>query len=341
MIDKKKMLLPLSALLIIPFMGVGLIGTANAATTPGAMVAHHTMQWGKGGQLRGGKGFGGVFGTVTAVNGSTITLTGKNNTTYTVDASTATISKAPTSIGTQPTTITIANIAIGDTLMVQGTVSGTAVAAKNIMDGKMPIPPKPAAVGTVTAINGSVITLTGGGKNNITYTIDASNATITKMAAPTAGQRPTTTTITLSGIAVGDTLMVQGTATGTSVVATSINDSHFMGKGGFGRTNGLGKLGVGGTVTAVNGSTITLAGKNNTTYTVDASSATIKKISAATVAGTKPTIADITVAQVASGDTLMIEGTVNGTAVTAKTIFDGTMPQRGPRPQHFGTQTAR
>lgn len=69
----------------------------------------------------------GVQGTVTAVSGNTVTLTGADGKTYAVDASDATIAKM--------ITITVGQIAVGDTLGVHGTVSGTNVEAKHIMDG--------------------------------------------------------------------------------------------------------------------------------------------------------------------------------------------------------------
>ncbi len=71
-------------------------------------------------------------------------------TTYTVDATNAKISKISTSTPPSltndpsmdatssrpmPTTISIAQIQVGDRVMIQGTVSGTSVSATNIMDG--------------------------------------------------------------------------------------------------------------------------------------------------------------------------------------------------------------
>ena len=73
--------------------------------------------------MRGGMGMG-ANGTVTAVNGNTITLTGKNNTTYTINASGATVKAVTDS--------SVGNIKVGDTLSVQGSASGTTVTATNI-----------------------------------------------------------------------------------------------------------------------------------------------------------------------------------------------------------------
>lgn len=184
----------------------------------------------------------GVFGTVSAVNGTTLTVTSKGfgqnatATTYTVDASNATVTKggAP---GTTPTTIPVSSIAIGDMVMVAGTVSGTSVTATTIRDG-MPqgmgrgagmkggwgkngsttpsnLPQgngQPVVGGAVTAISGDSITITN--TSNVTYTIDATNATVTKG----------NTTSSLSNIAVGDNLVVQGTVNGNAVTASSIID---------------------------------------------------------------------------------------------------------------------
>lgn len=76
----------------------------------------------------------GVFGTVTAIDGSSITVQsrgfGQNaqQTTYAIDASSATITK-------NNATASLSNIAVGDTVMIQGTITGTNVAAATIRDG--------------------------------------------------------------------------------------------------------------------------------------------------------------------------------------------------------------
>lgn len=76
-----------------------------------------------------GRGFSGVFGKVTAINGTTITITdNRNNTTYTVNASNATVTK-------NGAASSISGIAAGDTIVVQGTTSGSSVTATKISDG--------------------------------------------------------------------------------------------------------------------------------------------------------------------------------------------------------------
>lgn len=195
-----------------------------------------------------------VFGTVSAINGDTLTVTSKMGgprgangsststaapvtTTYTVDATNATVFK-------NNATSSLSSVAVNDTVMVMGTVSGTSVTATTIRDGVMPMMGgrgkgfgpggpngtstmqmhpagasiqgngEPVVGGNVTAINGSTLTvLTAQG--NISYSVDASSATVDKGNA----------TSSLSAIAVGDNVTVQGAVNGTSVTASSIIDS--------------------------------------------------------------------------------------------------------------------
>jgi len=167
---------------------------------------------------------------------------------------------------------------------------------------------RPGVIGTVSAISGNTITVSGKqGFNSTTsattYTVDATNAKITKSNA----------TGTISSIAVGDTVAIQGTINGANIVATTIRDGIMMGGKGVGGT------GINGTVSSINGTTITVASKARpggstaaTTYTVDASSATVTKNGASSA-----------VSNIAVGDNIMVQGTINGINVTAKTIRDG------------------
>jgi hypothetical protein len=93
---------------------------------------------------------------------------------------------------------------------------------------------RPTVVGQVTAISDNTITINGrqgyGRKDNTTttpvittttFTIDATNAKIEKGG----------NTVTITNITVGDTIMVQGTVTGTNVIATNIRDGVTRGQG--------------------------------------------------------------------------------------------------------------
>lgn len=162
----------------------------------------------------------------------------------------------------------------------------------------------PGVHGTIASINGTTLTVTG--KNNTTYTVDGSNAKILKM---TEGAAPTTETF--ADLAVGETIGVRGTVSGTSVTATEIMEGDFkggFGRGGFGHGKGPGVMGK---VSAVNGSTITVTDRDGTSVTVEAGAATVEKM----VAGA---LSDVKV-----GDMIGVQGTRSGTTVTATKIMAG------------------
>ena len=180
-------------------------------------------------------GGAGIVGTVSAISGNTVTVTEsparkeKENTaakTYSVDATNAKIEKSGVAA-------TISSLAVGDRVMVQGTVSGTNVVATNIRDGRGPGMGQgwgmggkggasatstivgngnPIVAGNVTAVNGNTLTITN--KSNATFTIDVTNAKIEKSGAVSS----------VSNVAVGDGVIVQGTVNGNSVVASSVID---------------------------------------------------------------------------------------------------------------------
>lgn len=175
----------------------------------------------------------------------------------------------------------------------------------------------PGVHGTVSAINGTTITLTStnpSDQTTTTYTVDATNANI--MKAPANTTTPTApTTISLSDILIGDTLNIRGTVSGTTVTATDIMDGLLKMRGGFGKDHG-----VGGTITAINGSTIIISDASGKTYTVTADAAKIDKVTT------------ISASDLAVGDSIHAEGTITGTTVAATHIMDG-MPMGGPKPQ--------
>lgn len=212
-------------------VGALLSGTTAFAQTTTDNTAPQHHEWGRGGGMMG-KGPG-VFGTVTSISGTTLTVTqkmmlrgGENNATgtvYTVDASSANVMK-------DGATSSVSSIAVGDVVTVAGTVNGTSVTATTIRDGmlqrgvgqKDPKQPhaqiitgngQPVIGGNVTAISGTTLTVTN--KSDVVYTVDASSATVEKSHA----------TSSVSAIAVGDNVIVQGTVQGTSVIASSVIDA--------------------------------------------------------------------------------------------------------------------
>ena len=175
----------------------------------------------------------GVIGTVATINGTTLTINGRQGfgtstaaVVYAVNGATATVVK-------NNVTSTFSSIAVGDTVFVQGTVNGTSITATSIRDGvkggpkgenpgekrnhSSGTPPiqgngQPVIAGTVSSVSGSALTVST--KSGIQYSVDATSAKIVK------GQ----SVIAVSGIAVGDPVVVQGVTNGTSVTASSIID---------------------------------------------------------------------------------------------------------------------
>lgn len=103
-------------------------------TLSGTTLTATKVMSGKGGMGHGGPGGRGrgVMGQVTAVDGNTITVTGHDGQSYTVNAGSAKVQKMVAG--------SIGDIAVGDRIGVQGEVSGTTVTATQIMDD-LPEPP--------------------------------------------------------------------------------------------------------------------------------------------------------------------------------------------------------
>lgn len=157
-----------------------------------------------------------VHGSVTSASGTTLMVTEKNGTVYTVDASSAKLVDG----------LMVSDIQTGDTIYVMGTVNGTQVTARTIHDASFI--GRNLFQGKITAINGSSLTVASSGKSSsTTYTVDASSAVITRMAW-VKGSAPTSTTITLTDIAVGDHVTVVGTVSGSTVTAKAIKDQPKM-----------------------------------------------------------------------------------------------------------------
>jgi hypothetical protein len=234
---------------------------AQTVATPHAQSGGAWTAAGHGG-MRGGMMGGGIFGTVSAVN-------------------------------------------------VNGDVNTLTVTAAARPARPMPEQASPSAnVSTPTVVAGTV------------YTVDATSAKIYKGSA--------TTTVSVSDIAQGDTVMVQGTISGTNVAATVVRDgvSGTMGGGkGFGGGRGAsstmprssstpliqgnGEPVVGGSVTAISSTTLTITNSSNVPYTINVASATV------VVKGASSTLSNIAV-----GDNVIVQGTVNGNSVTASSIID-------------------
>ena len=273
-----------------------------------------------------------VIGTVSAISGKSITISGRQGLDSKIAAKTFTVDATNAKVIKNGAAGTLSDIVLGDIIFVQGTISGTNITAVTIRDGISQGPMdsnrmNPSVVGKVSAISGNTLTVISERKNEqsstsntTTYTVDATNAKILR------GE----TAIKVSDIAVGDNIIVQGTVTGSNVSATTIRDGKVgNGKNDQGDNNqallqiqGNGQPIVAGTVSAVSGNTITITNSSNITYTIDAANAKF-------VQGKNT----IMLSNIKTGDSVVVQGTVNGTSIIASTIIDQRKPENSkPQP---------
>ncbi len=234
---------------------------------------------------------GNIAGTVTAKSGDSLTVKSANGATYTVDASGANIRYVMSGDTT---------ISVGDRVVVQGVMSGSTVVATRIIDADAKTEPKAnddekrmGIAGTVTATSGTTLTVLG--KNGTTYTVSAANATVWDNKHEST---------TLSSVDEGDTVVVQGTISGSSVTAAKIFTVRLP------KANADGS--ISGTVTAKSGDTLTVLATNGTTYTVDASDSDINE-------GKND---DATLDDIKVGDTVSITGDTEGSSIDADVITE-------------------
>jgi len=204
-------------LLIIPIF-LGMLALGGVASYAGFASAE-TDGVGKGlgarlGQMKMGDH---LHGTVTEINGSVFTITSeKDNTGYTIEAKDADVHVFTE--GEKPEDGSITDIKVGDDVGARGTLSGTVLTATDVMDG-MPEGGKGGhhggrghgLKGTVQSVNGDTVTLEG--KDGKTYTVNAGDASVTRMVDGT-----------LSDVVAGDQIGVRGTLDGTAITAKHIMD---------------------------------------------------------------------------------------------------------------------
>lgn len=184
-----------------------------------------------------------LSGKVTAVNGSTLTITVSNGTTYAVDASQAKL------IRRFGGSMTVSDVQVNDQIYVQGTLTGTAIKARAIQDNSLQTR-NGSFTGTIQSISGSSLVLQT--QNKGMQTVMFTSATKIMRGNVSA---------TWSNLAAGNTIRVEGVwnSTNNNVAASKI---QIVVKSEEVRMNG--------TVTNVNGNTLTMTGSDGKTYTVDA-----------------------------------------------------------------------
>jgi hypothetical protein len=191
-----------------------------------------------------GPGHHGGHGTITAIDGTTFTVehTHPDGTTESV---TVTTSDATTYA--EAVEGSLADLAVGDSIMVMGRPSDAGVTAGRIVEGAEPKPAdaddaydadRPAGhhgghAGTITAIDGASITI---------QTADGESVTVTTTEETTVVQ---VTAIAFADLAVGDEVGVMGTRSedGTTVAADAVRVGELAGPGKPGHGPGGGHHG--------------------------------------------------------------------------------------------------
>lgn len=154
----------------------------------------------------------------------------------------------------------------------------------------------------------------------IVYTIDATNAKIYEGRATT----------TVSNIAVGNMVWVQGKVTGENVTANvimvmAIPTPKVGDKGNKNnQLTGDGQPVVAGTISSVSSTTIIITNSGSSTYTVDITNAKVFE-------GNK--VASSSALSV--GDAVVVQGAVNGTSITASTVIGQNEPAGKEAPKGF------
>jgi hypothetical protein len=192
-----------------------------------------------GGRFDGRFGGRGAQGKITAVKGSTLTL---DSTDFSGATTTMTVTTTADTKVTETVAGSVSDIAVGDNVFVVGESTGSAVTATNIVDnGERTTVFRNRAngqggpgfagpggrgsftAGAVTSVDGSTITIKTVAGDTVTVSTTAdTKVTVTK-------------TIKLSDLAVGDTVRVNGTTTGTTIAADAIEKGEL----GFGLGGGL------------------------------------------------------------------------------------------------------
>ena len=198
------------------------------------------MMWDRDGAppMVGSRGPG-IYGVVTSIDGSTVTIDSptrgvnddtNSTTTYTVDVAQAVIDKGGANAS-------IDDIQVGDHLFVIGTLDGLSITATRIQDGVLSfgkwgsrgermmgvgveVPRgdgQPVIMGIVDDVNGATLRIKNSG--DLSYTVDISGATI----------RTGRNTSDTENIQKGDAVVVQGEVNGTNMNATLVIDrtSHY------------------------------------------------------------------------------------------------------------------
>lgn len=278
-------------------LALGGFGIASAAAATGSSTSSVSTPTPP--SRPGMRGPGG--GTVTAINGSSVTISTPAGTKRTVTTTSSTIYREGGK------TVSASALAVGEHVLVRpvkatsGSSAGTSstpVTAKTI-DIVLP-----QIRGTVVSVSHTTITVADG--QGFWRTVDVSSST----TVTRGGQSSTT-----SAIATGERVVATGTieANHATLVASAV-DIQLPREGG--------------TVTAVSGSKITVKARNGSTVQIDTSSATVFSTAPGPNASSTGSLSDVK-----AGSMIMAEGTKNadGSFSATRVIVMPTPPTGAPR----------
>ena len=151
-----------------------------------------------------------IVGTISAINGSQLTVTGNNGTTYTVDAANAALNG---SLGA----VVLGDLRVGDTIVVRGKLNGTALTANTIRDISLA---QRLFVSTIGATGAGVVTSISGNTFTINPIGNGATTTVTTNASTTYKVNGQATTS--SALAVGSNVIIGGTSTSDTSITASL-----------------------------------------------------------------------------------------------------------------------
>ena len=362
MLNKKAFILSIGSLIVVSAVvagGVAAQEKQNPAGNGGALTnIFKNINIRNIGETLGAKIGPVVTGNVTAINGTTITIASKlayvpgsansllQATTYTVDASKATIHRINRTIMPTPRPPVGRMYPLSVNAPPQLNVNSAPLvnAPPEPTDNVNSQPPAPPEsndnVNSAPLVNAPAGDLNAQALINYPVGMPGNIQGTMRRIPQILPLKNLETTITVSDIHIGDLLVVRGTVTGTTIVATDITVSPSLGG-----TSGEKKAMVTGTVQTISGTTLTVLSSATAstqaavTYTVDASSAVIRKYSVPSPApapsatgGTavgknipprRPMESTATISDIAVGDAVSVQGTVSGTNIIALEIVDG------------------
>ena len=271
-----------------------------------------------------------LIGKVVSISETSLTITTKDDATYTVDTTGAKVFKREISGTSKDSLTTSPMVAIGDSVAIVGTLTGTAVANTTtiyIISSLIPgvdqdfsdIASQPVLRGQVTAVTNGSATVTT--KDGTAYSVETLNAKIMKKSAPALDTSTTSNTPTVPFLTVGDSVVVLGTLAGTAVTnttmiyvlpptppqSTTTTDHPVVDK----------QPTLIGTVTTVTESGFTLTGRDGKNFAIDTTKTIYVK------AGETTNTSDDTTTSVAVGDTVAVFGTPSDTMFMASRVITG------------------